>query len=171
MSLQVNCIRLRTAYPQIISLPKINRDSKTMYSKKKLDAYYFTTKGFYAFFIPVRVPYKQIYPMADSAGVKKKETFGPIMESGKSFGFGWIGVEIEKPSQPRNDVKNVTGEFETYEHKGAYKTLGKAYRKIMKERPSADDVTSIRHAYLLKILIQRKKIYKLLKSRDRKQAV
>jgi hypothetical protein len=108
-----------------------------MYSKKSLNAFYFKTQGFYAFFIPVRVPYKSIYALADKAGVQKKEAFGPILESGKSFGFGWIGVEIKPPSQARADVIQVDGEFETYEHKGPYKTLGKAYKKIMKDRPKA----------------------------------
>lgn len=106
-----------------------------MYSHKTLDSYYFKTSGFYFFYIPVSVPYKKIYAMAESAGVNLKEQFGPILESGKSFGFGWIGVEIEKPSNDRADVIHVKGEYETYEHRGAYKTLGKAYQKLRKERP------------------------------------
>jgi hypothetical protein len=106
-----------------------------MYSKKSLNSYYFTTKGFYVFFIPVKVPYKQIYSMAEKAGLKKKEAFGPILESGKLFGSGWIGIEVEKPASDRSDVMHVTGDYEMYEYKGPYKTLGKACKKISKERP------------------------------------
>lgn len=110
-----------------------------MYTKKNLNGHFFKTKGFYAFFIPVKVPYKKVYSIADSAGLKKKEQFGPILEKGKMFGFGWIGVEVEKPTQPRQDVVHVNGDFEMYEHVGAYKTLGQAYKKITKERPGAKD--------------------------------
>jgi hypothetical protein len=105
-----------------------------MYGKTTVDAHYFTTKGFYVFFIPVSVPYKQVYAMADAAGVKKKEAFGPILEKPKMFGFGWIGVEVAKPASPRADVVHVSGGFDTYRHQGAYKTLGQAYKKVMKEK-------------------------------------
>lgn len=110
-----------------------------MYARRQLDSWYFTVPGFYLFFIPVRVPYKQIYAKADAAGLKKKEAFGPILEKGKVFGFGWIGIEIEKPSERRGDVTRVSGDFERHEHRGPYKTLGQAYRKIMKERPGAKE--------------------------------
>lgn len=105
------------------------------FEKKSLDGYYFTTKGFYIFFIPVYVPYKKIYAMADAAGLKKKEAFGPILESGGVFGFGWIGVEVEKPSEARSDVKHFQGEFQMFEHRGPYKNLGQSYKKIMKGCP------------------------------------
>jgi hypothetical protein len=105
-----------------------------MYGKTNVDAHYFTTRGFYLFFIPVGVPYKKLYQLADAAGVKKKLEFGPILEKGSMFGFGWIGVEIEQPKNAREDVVHLSGDFETYQHKGAYKTLGKAYKKVMKER-------------------------------------
>ena len=108
-----------------------------MYSKKTLDAYYFTTPGFYALFIPVKVPYKQIYSTAAAAGIKLKESAGPILESGKMLGFGWIGVEIEGALLDRANVTHISGEFDMYEHQGPYKTIGKAYKKIMKERPKA----------------------------------
>lgn len=110
-----------------------------MFEKKRIDASYFKTKGFYAFFIPVKVPYKQIYSLADKAGLQKKDTFGPIIERGKMFGFGWIGVEVNKPSMPRDDVVAISGEFETYVHTGPYKTIGTAYKKIMKSRPAAKE--------------------------------
>lgn len=77
--------------------------------------------------------------MAGAAGLKKKLEFGPILEKGKMFGFGWIGVEVETPNQKRDDVIQVSGNFDVYEHKGPYKTLGKAYKKIMKERPGAKE--------------------------------
>jgi hypothetical protein len=110
-----------------------------MYAKKNLNSYFYTTKGFYVFFIPVKVPYKQVYGMADSAGLKKKEAFGPILEKGQMLGSGWVGVEIEKPAETRPDVIHISGDFEMYEHKGPYKTLGKAYKKIMKDRPHAKE--------------------------------
>ena len=106
-----------------------------MYSKKSINSHFFTTKGFYVFFIPVRVPYKKVYGMAGDAGLKRKEEFGPILEKGKMFGFGWIGVEVDKPSEHRNDVIQVKGDFTMYEHKGPYKTIGKAYKKVMREKP------------------------------------
>lgn len=107
------------------------------FGKKKLDGYYFTTRGFYLLHIPVKVPYKKIYAMAGKAGLKKKEAHGPILESGKLFGFGWIGVEVEKPTEPRAEVVHVVGDFETYLHRGPYKTLGKACRVISRERPGS----------------------------------
>ena len=110
-----------------------------MYTKKNFNGYFYKTKGFYAFFIPIKVPYKTVYDMADAVGLKKKQEFGPILEKGKRLGFGWIGVEIEKPDQPRDDVVYVSGDFEMYEHKGAYKTIGQTYKKIMKEHPGAKD--------------------------------
>src|SRR6185437_15552948 len=106
-----------------------------MYSKKSINSHFYITKGFYVFYIPVKVPYKKIYILAKSAGMKVKQEFGPILEKGKMFGNGWIGIEVENPEDSRNDVVSVSGEFEMYEHKGPYKTLGKAYKKIMKERP------------------------------------
>jgi hypothetical protein len=99
-----------------------------MYSKKNLTGHFYKTKGFYVFYIPVKVPYKKIYAFADSAGLKTKQAFGPILEKGKMFGFGWIGVEVEKPKQQRDDVVHVAGDFDMHEHKGPYK-------KIMQERP------------------------------------
>lgn len=107
-----------------------------MFSKKKLDGHFFTATGFYIFHIPVKVPYQRIYELADAAGLKKTESFGPILERGSLFGSGWIGIEVDEPSSRRDDVVHVSGEFEMYEHKGAYKTLGKAYQKIKKERPT-----------------------------------
>lgn len=107
-----------------------------MYQQKSLDGYYYKIPGFYVFFIPVKVPYKKIYSRAERAGLKKKEAFGPILESGRLFGFGWIGVEVDKPSADRPDVLHVNGDFQMYEHRGPYKKLGEAYKKIMKECPS-----------------------------------
>jgi hypothetical protein len=114
-----------------------------MYGKTNINGHYFTTKGFYLFFIPVRVPYKAIYQLAESAGVKKKEKFGPILEKGSLFGFGWIGVEVEKPTANRADVVHISGDFETYRHTGPYKTLGQAYKKIMKERSKPKECYNI----------------------------
>lgn len=110
-----------------------------MYTKKNINSHFYKTKGFYVLFIPVKVPYKQVYSMAGAAGLKKKQEFGPILEQGKLFGFGWIGVEVEKPSEKRDDVVYVSGDFEMYEHKGPYKTLGKACQKIRKDRPEAKE--------------------------------
>lgn len=114
-----------------------------MSGTKSLDSYYFRTTGFYIFFIPVKVPYKDLYEMADRAGLKKKEAFGPILEWPKMFGFGFIGVEVEKPNQERSDVVKVSGTFEMYEHKGPYKTLGQAYKKIMKEKGKAKEFLNL----------------------------
>lgn len=105
-----------------------------MFTQKKIDGHFYITKGFYIFFIPVGVPYKKLYSLADAAGVKKKEAFGPILEKGSLFGKGWIGVEVVPPKEKRDDVIHITGTFDTYEHQGPYKTLGKAYQKIKKER-------------------------------------
>ncbi len=110
-----------------------------MYTKKNLDSYFYTTNGFYILFIPVKVPYKKLYELANQAGVKKKEKHGPILESGKLFGYGWIGAEIEKPSSQRSDVVHLAGEFSVYEHKGPYKSLGAAHKKIRKENPRASE--------------------------------
>ncbi len=110
-----------------------------MYTKKNLDSYFFIRPGFYVFFIPVKVPYKKIYGLANSAGLKKKEVFGPILEKGKKFGSGWIGIEVEKPSTTHSDVLHIQGNFQVYEHKGPYKTIGKAYMKIMKDNPEAKE--------------------------------
>ncbi len=107
-----------------------------MFNEKKLDSYFYTTPGFYLFYIPIGVPYKKLYSLADAAGVQKKEALGPILEKGSLFGKGWIGVEIENPRDHRPDVVHISGTFETYEHHGPYKTLGKAYQIIKKERPS-----------------------------------
>jgi hypothetical protein len=106
-----------------------------MYSKRSFDGYYFKTPGFYVFNIPIAVPYKKIYAKAMDAGHKLKEQFGPILESGKLFGSGWIGIEVEKPKADSDDVIHFTGQFETLEHKGPYKNLGKSCQKIKKERP------------------------------------
>jgi len=108
-----------------------------MYSKLKLDSYYFKIKSFYAFFIPLGVPYKEIYKITDKSKFKRREVHSPILESARMFGIGWIGVEIEKPTMVPDNVFNLKGEFEVYEHRGPYKTIGKAYKKIMKERPVA----------------------------------
>lgn len=110
-----------------------------MYTKAKLKGDFYKAKGFYVFFIPVGVPYKQIYSRANSTGLKKKQEFGPILEKGKMFGFGWIGVEVYRPSGNRDDVIHIDGDFEMHEHRGAYKTLGQAYKKIMKDRPQMKD--------------------------------
>ncbi len=114
-----------------------------MYEQKRLDGYYFTTKGFYIFFIPVMVPYKKIYSRAEAAGLKKKEAFGPILESGRLIGFGWIGVEVEKPKETHSDVIHVDGNFQMYLHKGPYKELGKTYKKLMKDCPSKKEYLNL----------------------------
>ena len=59
------------------------------------------------------------------------------------FGFGWIGIEVEKPAVSRTDTKLFSGDFAMYEHKGPYKTLGQAYRKIMKENPKAKEYLNL----------------------------
>ncbi|MBY0472117.1 hypothetical protein K2X30_13200 [bacterium] len=98
--------------------------------QKKLDGYFFTAKGFYIFFIPIFVPYHKIYGKAkEVAGFKLKQDFGPILESGKLFGLGWIGVEVEKASGARH----VQGTFKMYEHKGPYQELGRVYKEVMKD--------------------------------------
>jgi hypothetical protein len=107
----------------------------SVYQSKTLDGHYFKSAGFYVFFMPVSVPYKKIYAMAEAKGLKKKEAFGPILESGRLFGFGWIGIEVEKPREDRKDVIHVKGDYQMVEHKGPYKTLGQAYKKVMKECP------------------------------------
>src|SRR5207244_260590 len=58
--------------------------------------------------------------------------FGPILEKASFLGFGWIGVETEKLSTENANINHVAGNFETYLHTGPYKTLGNAYKKIMK---------------------------------------
>ena len=110
-----------------------------MYLKRNMNSYFFKTKGFYIFHIPVRVPYRKIYSMAHAANLKRKEHSGPILESGKMFGFGWIGIEVEKPSEARHDVVHISGEFEVYEHEGPYKSIGEAFKKIREERPGAKE--------------------------------
>jgi hypothetical protein len=110
-----------------------------MYSRRSLDGYFYKSPGFYILYIPVCVPYMKIYSRATDAGFKLKEQLGPILESGKPFGSGWIGVEIEKPAKPAQmdeHVVHFTGDFETFEYKGPYKTLGKAYKTLKKERPN-----------------------------------
>jgi hypothetical protein len=114
-----------------------------MYGKKSLDAYYFRTTGFYIFFIPVMVPYKKVYEMAENVGLMKKEAFGPILEWPKMFGFGSVGVEIENPKQERSDVVKVSGTFDMYEYTGPYKTLGQAYKKIMNEKGKAKEYLNL----------------------------
>jgi hypothetical protein len=105
------------------------------YGKTTLDGHYFRTSGFYFLCIPIAVPYKKIYARAETAGLRQKTAHGPILESAPVFGAGWIGVEVEAPVQPRPGVVHVAGDFETYEHRGPYKTLGRAYQKLRRERP------------------------------------
>lgn len=59
------------------------------------------------------------------------------------FGFAWIGVEIEKPTENRADVVQVKCDYETYEYKGVYKTLGRAYKKLMKEKPGKNEYLNL----------------------------
>lgn len=108
-----------------------------MYTKRTLDSYFFKTNGFYIFHIPVNVPYKKIYVLADAAGVKKKEDFGPILESSKMFGSGWIGIEVDASAKSHADVIHIQGEFNQYEHKGPYRTINQGCNKITKENPGA----------------------------------
>jgi|APSaa5957512535_1039671.scaffolds.fasta_scaffold144563_1 hypothetical protein len=107
------------------------------YFQKKINASYYTTKGFYIFNIPVKVPYKKIYASAEAAGFKQIETLGPIIESSRIFGFGWIGVEVESATGP--DIKQIKGDFTVIEHKGAYRNIGKTYKKISKEKPGSKE--------------------------------
>ncbi len=110
-----------------------------MFAKKEMNSYFFKTKGFYIFWIPVAVPYKEIYRRAQDAGLKPTQNAGPILEKGATFGFGWIALEVEKPSGPREDVVQIKGPFEMLEHKGPYKTIGASYKIIKKERPKAQE--------------------------------
>jgi hypothetical protein len=106
-----------------------------MYETKSLDGF---------FFRPIRVPYKKIYHLASEAGLKQITPFGPILESGKLFGFGWIGVEVEKPTdQQRQDVIHIKGDFQMFEHRGPFSTLGLTYKKIMKECPSKKEYLNL----------------------------
>ena len=122
-----------------------------MFKNKSLDGNYFKTSGFYIFHIPVKVPYKQIYSMADNAGLEQKEAFGPILESGRRFGFGWIAIEVEKPKSQANSQSNsqranvihIKGDYQMYEHVGPYKNLGQAYKQIMKEFPGKKEYLNL----------------------------
>jgi len=109
-----------------------------MFSEMKLDSYYFTMPGFYLMFIPVGVPYKKIYGEAEKAGLKRIEQFGPILEKGKLFGRGWIGIEVQKPANGRPDVVHVEGTYQVFEHKGPYKDIGKACKAIRTEKPNVE---------------------------------
>lgn len=114
-----------------------------MYDKKALDSCFYKSKAFYVFFIPIAVPYSRIYQRAETAGLTKTQKHGPILEKGKLFGFGWIGVEVQKPTHPRDDVVHVHGNFDVYEHKGPYRTLGNAYKKIRKDRPDLKETYNL----------------------------
>lgn len=59
------------------------------------------------------------------------------------FGFGFIGVDVENPKQEHSDVVNVSGDFAMYEHRGPYKTLNQAYKKIMKEKGKAKEYLNL----------------------------
>ncbi len=111
-----------------------------MYTTRTLDSYYFRTKVLNILFIPIRAPYRRIYSMATDSGEKLKDDFGLIVEQGKLFGFGWIGVEINKPEKLLHEVVHISGSFEVHEHVGPYHTIGKAYRKIKRDRPFAKEL-------------------------------
>lgn len=110
-----------------------------MYQRQSLNSYYFKAKVFYFLYIPIRAPYRYIDSMATDAGTKLRNEFDCIIESPKLLGFGWIGIEVEKPKEPRNDVVPIAGEFEVFDYVGPYKTLGKAHKKISQDRPNAKE--------------------------------
>jgi len=106
------------------------------YSKLDLSGNYYTTKGFFFFFVPVRVPYGKLFDMARQAGYKVEEK-SKIIEKGKSFGNGWIGVKVEGAKENDPDIVTLEGEYNSFEYTGPYKGIGKAYQQVMKDNPDA----------------------------------
>ncbi len=120
-----------------------------MYESITIEGTFFTMKGFYFFFKPLRVPYHKLYYEAKKAGYKlknlDKDGFIPIVEKSKSFGFGWIGVEVENSEKAANDSRiiKLSGEYKSYEHEGPYNQLGRVYKEIMEDEPAAKEYYSI----------------------------
>lgn len=116
-----------------------------MYTKITLNGDYFITRGLYFFFIPIAVPCKKIYSLARAAGFQPKEPndAGPILESARKFGYGWIGVEVTVPTKDRSEIKYLEGNFEAYEFTGPYQKLGHAYKYVAKDHPNKTEFLNL----------------------------
>ena len=111
---------------------------KTTYEKIQVKGTFFTMKGFYLFFMPIFVPYNKIISKAKEQGfvVKGGNKFNGIIEQSKSFGFGWIGVEIEDVQTNNPNVLKINQEFFSSEYLGSYKGMGQAFKDIMLDYPN-----------------------------------
>ncbi len=113
------------------------------YGSKDLTGKYFTMRGFFLMWIPVAVPYGKILQEAKKRGYNIDENEnGMIIEKGKSFGFGWIGVKVNDSAAGKGIV-SLNGKFKTYEHIGSYKQMGKSFDVIMKENKNLNEFYSI----------------------------
>lgn len=111
-------------------------DTKLAYQKESVDWDLYTMKGFYIWFMPVRVPYGKLHDTAKNAGFDVKGA--PVVEKQVMVGNGWIGVPVKEHKDGVELVK-IEGEFTTYLHVGSYKKLGDTFTKIMKEYPKAKE--------------------------------
>lgn len=109
------------------------------YEKIQVKGTFFTMKGFYFLFKPLFVPYNKIISKAQELGLKVKggEKFNGILESPVSFGFGWVGIEIEDGPVNNNNIIKISQEFMAYEHIGSYSGIAQACKDIMVDYPEA----------------------------------
>lgn len=110
---------------------------KTVYEKIQVKGTFYTMRGFYFFFIPIFVPYNKIITKAEQQGflVKGGNKFNGILEKNRSFGFGWIGVEIQDVETSNANVIRINQEFNSHEYVGSYRNIEKEFRSIMLDFP------------------------------------
>lgn len=105
---------------------------------EQVNKLFFTQTGWYFFFIPIAVPYAEIQQRAEAAGYK---VIGEgIYEKPVMIGRTRIGIEIEKAgSKPSPLLQEWKGQFLRYDYTGPYKTLGKAFRAIIRYNRKASN--------------------------------
>lgn len=114
---------------------------KITYEEYSIDATFYTLKGFFFFYMPLRVPYAKLEQAAKDAGytIKNKQ----IIEKGKAFGNGWIGIEVESAKEQDQNVVQIKGDFKATKHIGSYRQLSSVFKQVMQDHPEAKEFYSV----------------------------
>ena len=113
------------------------------YKPYQLAGKYYKLTGWFLLWMPLKVPYNQIYEKAKVAGYVADESVGMI-EKGAMIGPGWIGVRVNSDASVSDpNIIEIKGEFKSYEHVGPYKKIGAAFQTVMKDNPGVKELYSV----------------------------
>ncbi|GAB4148812.1 MAG: hypothetical protein OHK0017_11930 [Patescibacteria group bacterium] len=116
---------------------------KQGYFLEKVHNKFFTLPGFYLMYLPIIVPYDRLEKESEKFSLEPDEKFDGLIEKATGFGWGWIGMAVKGQSGVSEQIKEVIANFVGYEYVGKYSEMGKIYKKIMADYPTATDFYNV----------------------------